>query len=596
MARQAKTVTITINGTPLQVEEGTLLVEAASRADVEIPTLCYHEDLSPRGICGICLVKVNGEYVRSCITRVQEGMEVVTSDPVIRETRRKILELILATHPDDCLKCIKHGKCELQDLAERLEVRSIPYDKYERGLPVDRTSPSIVRDMNKCIGCGRCIEVCHNVQSVGAIFFHHRGSHTIVANAAGQTMGTSVCVACGQCVVYCPVGALYEKEAVERVWEALADPEKVVVAQIAPAVRVALGEEFGMKPGELVIGKIYAALRRLGVDYVFDTNFSADLTIMEEGTEFLHRLEKGERLPLITSCSPGWIKFAETYYPDLLPHLSTCKSPQQMMGAVVKTYFAQAKGIPPSRIVSLSVMPCTAKKFEAQREEMRDSGFWDVDIVLTTRELARMIRQAGIRFDQLKEEPADPVLSSYSGAATIFGATGGVMEAALRTAYELKTGKSLPRVEFAQVRGVKGVKEAVIELNGTQIRVAVAHGLSNARKVLDRVREAKERGEPLPYHFIEVMACPGGCVGGGGQPLPSPLKKREERLMGLYAEDGALSVRKSHENPEVRALYEHFLKEPNGELPHTLLHTHYEPRDPYRLRKSPLREQVSTPE
>ncbi|MFP4441856.1 MAG: [FeFe] hydrogenase, group A, partial [Spirochaetia bacterium] len=443
-------VHVTIDGIDIEVEENASVLQAASEAGIDIPTLCYHEDLSPRGSCGLCVVEIQGmpSLKRSCVTQVQEGMVIKTNTPEIRSVRRGIIELVLATHPEDCLKCIRHGKCELQDLAERFEVRSLRYDKSTRGLAVDRTSHSVVRDMNKCIGCGRCVEVCNEIQEVGSIFFQGRGSQTIVAPAGGLWMGESVCINCGQCIAFCPVGALYEKEVVDEVWEAIEDPGKRVVTQIAPAVRVALGEEFGMAPGDLVIGKLYTALKRLGIDTVFDTNFSADLTIMEEGTEFLNRLDKGGPFPLVTSCSPGWIKFGETFFPELIENISSCKSPQQMLGALIKTHYAETKNIDPGSIVSLSIMPCTAKKYEAARPEMEDSGYRDVDFVLTTRELARMIKQAGIRFEDLPESEPDPVMSEYTGAATIFGASGGVMEAALRTAYEIKTGEPLPSLDL----------------------------------------------------------------------------------------------------------------------------------------------------
>ncbi|MFP3958939.1 MAG: [FeFe] hydrogenase, group A [Spirochaetaceae bacterium] len=436
-------------------------------------------------------------------------MKVRTNTARLRSARRGLLELVLAAYPVDCLQCIKHGKCELQDLAERLEVRTLPYDTYTRGLSVDRTSRAIVRDMNKCIGCGRCVN-------------------------------------CGHGVVYCPVGALYEREDIHGVWNAIDDPARTVAAQIAPAVRMSLGEEFGMEPGTLSIGTIYAALRAVGVDVVFDTNFSADLTIMEEGTELLNRVTEGGPLPLITSCSPGWINFGETYFPELLENVSTCKLPQQMMGAIIKTYFAGTCGLDPAAITSVSIMPCTAKKFEANRPEMNSSGFRDVDYVLTTRELARMIREAGIEFERLKEEKADPVLSQYTGAATIFGATGGVMEAAVRTAYEIQTGKAFPHIELEAVRGMDGVRQAAVDLAGTEVRVAVAHGLANARRLLEVVRNAKTAGE-LPFHFVEVMACTGGRTGGGGQPLENTIARRRQRIAGLYREDQDLPVRKSHE-------------------------------------------------
>ncbi len=573
---------LTVDGIGTAVPEGATVLEAAQAAGVEIPTLCRHEDLEPTGACGMCVVEMNaqGTLKRACVTPAQEGMEVRTNTAALRRMRRTLLELVLAAHPKDCLQCIKHGKCELQDLAERLEVRELSYDTYTRGLPVDRSSPGIVRDMNKCIGCGRCVEVCNEVQSVGSIFFRGRGSETIVAPPEGFGMGESACVNCGQCVVYCPVGALYEREYIEEVWSAIDDPEQTVVAQIAPAVRVALGEEFGMAPGTLSIGKIYAVLRRLGVNKVLDTNFSADLTIMEEGTEFLERLHNGGPLPLITSCSPGWIKFGETYFPELMENVSSCKSPQQMLGALIKGYYADTRGLNPEKVTSLSIMPCTAKKYEASRPEMNSSGYRDVDYVLTTRELARMIREAGIDFAEIPEESPDPMMSSYTGAATIFGATGGVMEAAVRTAYEIETGTPLESLDLQAVRGLDGVKEATLDVNGTPVRVAVAHGLANARGILERVRAEAAEGR-RSYDFIEIMACTGGCVGGGGQPIPNTLSQRRSRAQGLYREDTSLKKRKSHENPEVLALYEKFLRKPGSETAHHLLHTEYEHRRPY---------------
>jgi len=572
-------ISLTIDKTTIQVIEGTSVLDAAKQSGVDIPTLCRHEDLTPLGTCGMCMVDIDGckDLQRACITEAAEGMQVQTNTPQLRKLRRGLLELVLATHPDDCLQCIKHGSCELQKLADRFEIRTLRYDKYTRGLPLDRTAAGIIRDMNKCIGCGRCVTVCHEVQSVKAIDFMDRGSDTIISPGYGVSMGSSVCVNCGQCVVYCPTGALYEKEMIDEVWAALDNPKKVVVAQVAPAVRVALGEEFGMEPGSLVIGKIFSALRSLGIDYIFDTNFSADLTILEEGTELLERISSGGTLPLITSCSPGWIKFGETYFPELLDHVSTCKSPQQMLGTIIKTYFAETHNIDPENIVSLSIMPCTAKKFEAARPEMQDSGFRDVDYVLTTRELARMIRQAGLQFDSMKDEKPDPVLSQYTGAATIFGASGGVMEAAIRSAYELKTQKTLGSLDFTNLRGIEGIKKASVDIEGTEIRVAVSNGLSNARTLLDIVVEAKKRGE-MPFHFIEIMACRGGCIGGGGQPLENTLAKRAQRIEGLYAEDKNLPIRKSHENAEVLGLYKEFLQKPGSEISHRLLHTHYTAR------------------
>ena len=577
-----KDVTLKINGKQITVPGGTSIYMAAAKAGISIPSLCRHEDLEPKGACGLCIVQIQGQpgFKRSCVTPVEEGMEVFTTTAAIRDIRRGILELVLAAHPSDCLQCIKHGKCELQTLAEGLEIRTLRFDRYTRELPVDASSFGIVRDMNKCIGCGRCVQVCNEVQTVASIFFHGRGSNTIVSPAYGSSMGQSVCVNCGQCVVYCPVGALYEKEAIEEVWKAIDDPQKIVVAQIAPSVRVAIGEEFGLAPGELSIGKLYSALRALGIDVVFDTNFSADLTIMEEATEFLQRLKSAGPLPLITSCSPGWIKFGETFFPDLLENVSSCKSPQQMLGALIKTYYAESRGIDRDSIVSLSIMPCTAKKYEAARPEMNSSGSRDVDYVLTTREIARMIRQVGIDFANLPEGNPDPLLSRYTGAATIFGASGGVMEAALRTAYEMATGKTLEKVDFTEVRGMAGVKEAEIDVGGTPIKVAVTNGLGNARKLLERVEADKKSGHSS-YHFIEIMACAGGCVGGGGQPLPNTLARRASRIEGLYREDRGLPFRKSHLNPEIQGLYAEYLGSPGSERAHSLLHTHYTKREQY---------------
>ncbi len=577
-------ISLIIDNKPVEVESGTTILEAADKAGIDIPTLCRHEDIAPLGTCGMCMVEVDGspDYTRACITEAKNGMRIRTHTSELRRIKRKLLELVLAAHPDDCLKCIRHGECELQKLAERFEIRDFEYERYTRGLPVDTSARGIVRDMNKCIGCGRCVEVCQGLQTVKAISFFERGSDTIVSPGAHTDMGSGVCVNCGQCVVYCPVGALHEKEQIDEVWAAIENPELHVAAQIAPSVRVALGEEFGMAPGELVIDKIYEALKLLGINTVFDTNFSADLTIMEEGTEFLNRLSEGGPFPLITSCSPGWIKFGETFFPDLIENISSCKSPQQMMGTLIKTYFAENQNIDPKKVVSLSIMPCTAKKFEADRPEMNDSGYKDVDYVLTTRELARMVRQAGINFDKLKGTTPDSMLSSYSGAATIFGATGGVMEAALRTAYELKTGQPLEQIDFEAVRGLEETKTATVPVEGNEIKVAVVHGLSNARELLSYVSKERKNGR-TPYHFIEVMACRGGCVGGGGQPIENSIYQRALRGQGLYSEDKGLQVRKSHENPEIKALYDQYLKSPGGEKPHHLLHTSYVKRDAYAI-------------
>lgn len=575
-------IKLQIDNIEVEVEAGQSLLEASRKANIEIPTLCYHRDLSPNGTCGLCVVEIEGQSVlkRACVTPATQGMVIHTNTPRIRMVRKNILELIVAVHPKECLECIRHGSCELQKWCEKFNIRKIPYEWTDRGLPIDNHSRGIVRDMNKCISCGRCVNVCRDNQSVYAIDFHKRGANTIVSPPLGITLEEGTCVNCGQCIVYCPVGALYEKEDLNGVWEAINDPTKEVVVQIAPATRVIIAEAFGVEPGQLTVGQLYTALRRIGFDKVFDTNFTADLTIMEEGSEFLERVKEGGPFPMITSCSPGWVRFAETYYHDFLNNLSTAKSPQMMMGALLKTYYPETNNKDPKNIVSVSIMPCTAKKFESSRPEMNASGYRDVDFVLTTRELARMIKEAGLEYNHLPESKADPLLSSYTGAGTIFGSTGGVMEAALRTAYEIFTKKTLQRLEFESVRGFEGIKEAKVDLDGTEIRVAVAHGLGNARKLLDKVKESQKEGKLL-YHFIEIMACPGGCIGGGGQIIPTDWESKRKRMMALYQEDKNLPLRKSHENPEIKTIYEKYLKNPLSDKSHHLLHTHYKQRDPY---------------
>ncbi|MCK4266519.1 MAG: [FeFe] hydrogenase, group A, partial [Thermoplasmata archaeon] len=511
-----------------------------------------------------------------CITPVQEGMEVIAHDPDIRRARRVLVELLLASHPADCLICERNQTCELLKLADELCVTDITLDRYLPCLELDETSPGVIRDPNKCILCGRCIRVCRDVQTVEAIGLINRGEETVVGTVLNKGLGNSVCTNCGQCIHVCPVGAIKEKPCIDEVWEALADPEKHVVVQEAPAIRASLGEDLGLPPGELVAGKMHVALKRLGFDMVFDTNFTADLTIVEEASELVGRItgKIDKPLPQFTSCSPGWIKFIEHFYPDLLENISTCKSPQQMFGALAKTYYPEKAGIDPAKIVSVSVMPCTAKKFEAQRPEMSDSGYQDVDYVLTTRELAHMIREAGIDFTHLPDEPAEPLMGMYTGAATIFGATGGVMEAAIRTAYNLVTGKELENLDIQPLRGLEGIKTASVDIDGLEAKVAVAHGLGNARKLLDEVRAGKS-----PYHFIEIMACPGGCVGGGGQPYGFDMAVRAIRGEVLYKEDKELPLRRSHDNPSIKKLYDDYLKEPLGEKSHHLLHTKYVKRE-----------------
>lgn len=563
---------ITIDNKETLVEEGTTILEAAQQIPVIIPTLCHFEGLSDFGGCRVCMVEVEKEprLTPACSRLAAEGMVVRTNTDRVRRSRKLNLELMLANHPYDCLSCVRNQKCDLQRLAYEFGVDKVRFHGSKPNFLIDGTSPSIVRDPNLCILCGRCVRTCAEVQGIKAVDFSHRAHDSKVSTAFEEDIAKVECVNCGQCILGCPVGAIKERSSIDEVWAALNDPSKHVVVQEAPAVRVALGEEFGMEPGALVEGKMYSALRELGFDKVFDTNFTADLTIIEEGSELIDRITNGGVLPLITSCSPGWIKYAEHFYPDLLDHLSTCKSPQQMFGTLAKTYYAEKTGIDPASIVSVSVMPCTAKKFECQRPEMRTSGYQDVDYVLTTRELASMIRQAGIDFAHEQDSKADSLIGAYTGAGTIFGATGGVMEAALRTAYELITKSTLPKLDFKSVRGMEGIKEANVRIGDLKVKVAVAHGLSNAKKLMDKIRSGE-----ADYHFVEIMTCPGGCVGGGGQPIGVTLKKKMARAKALYSEDRGMALRKSHENPEVIKLYKEYLGEPLGHRSHELLHTSY---------------------
>ncbi len=576
-------VNLTIDGVKVCVPADYTVLEAAREANVNIPTLCYLKDVQQIGACRICLVEGGGRGLQAaCVLPVAEGMDIKTNTPKIRAARKINLELLLSNHNRECTSCIRNRNCELQQLCNEYGVDGYPFDSGK--LPesnVDDISPSIVRDNSKCILCRRCVAACNNVQQIGAIGVSKRGMKSVVGVVYGKSLADSPCVNCGQCIVACPTGALHEKDSTKEVWAALANPDLHVVVQPAPAVRAALGEEFGMPVGTSVTGKLAASLRRLGFDKVFDTDFAADVTIMEEGTEFIDRLTNNGVLPLITSCSPGWIKYCETFYPEFLPNLSTCKSPHEMGGALIKSYYAEKNGIDPKKIFTVSVMPCTAKKFEAKREELSNNGLQDVDAVITTRELARMIRTAGIDFNHLPDEDFDDLMGESTGAAVIFGATGGVMEAALRTVYEVVTGKELEKVDFKAVRGTKGIKEATIDVGGKKVRVAVANGTGNASKLLEKVKAGAK------YDFIEVMGCPGGCVTGGGQPIINSkdlcyIDPKKLRAKALYSEDQRKNLRKSHQNPELIKLYKDYLGKPNGHKAHELLHTHYVPRPKYK--------------
>ena len=574
-------VNITIDGIKAQVPKDCTVLEAAKLLDINIPTLCHLKGINEVGACRMCVVEVKGARTlqASCVLPVSEGMDVRTCSPAVMDARRTILDLMLSRHERECLTCSRNLNCELQKLCDEMGIDKVSFEGEKIRYTVDEASPSIVRDQNKCILCGRCIAVCRDIQHTEAINFVNRGIRTTVATPYGKALTEVNCINCGQCIKICPVGALREKDDTQKVWSALGNPDLHVVVQTAPAVRVGLGEEFGMPVGTNVEGKMITALKRLGFDRVFDTDFSADLTILEEGTELLNRIKNGGKLPLITSCSPGWIKFCEHNYHEFLDNLSTCKSPQQMMGAVAKSYYAEKAGIDPKKIFVVSVMPCTAKKFEADREEMAVGGLKDVDVVLTTRELAKMIKQARINFTVLDDGEYDSILGDSTGAAVIFGATGGVMEAALRTVADILTGEDLKKIDYIPVRGMEGIKEASVNINGVDVKVAVAHGTGNAAKLLDNIKNGK-----ADYHFIEVMACPGGCINGGGQPILTDKEKTEEvkklRAQGLYKIDREdRKFRKSHENPQVKKLYEEYLEEPNSHIAHRLLHTRYIERD-----------------
>ncbi len=576
-------INLIIDGKSVQVPEGSTVLEAAKIAGVDIPTLCYLKDVNEIGACRMCVVEIKGARAlqAACVYPASEGLEVYTNSAKVRKARKATLELILSNHDKKCLTCVRNKNCELQTLADSLGVDALRFEGENKVHEIDAVSPSIVRDNNKCVLCRRCVSVCNNVQTVSVIDAAYRGINTRIGAAFDASLHNVPCVNCGQCIVACPVGALYENDNTKDVWKALEDGTKHVVVQTAPAVRAALGEEFGMEIGTPVTGKMVASLKKLGFAKVFDTDFGADLTIMEEGTELLDRINGGGALPMITSCSPGWIKFCEHTFPEFIPNLSSCKSPHQMFGAVLKTYYAEKNGIDPKDIYVVSVMPCSSKKFESSREEMENAGLRDVDAVITTRELARMIRQAGINFTALEDEAFDNPFDG-TGAGVIFGATGGVMEAALRTVKEIVDGKELDKVEFDEVRGSdKGIKEATVKLGDMDVNVAIVHGLKNARKVLTDIKEGKAN-----YHFIEIMACPGGCVTGGGQPIIDAktlmdVDPKAERAKALYSEDKNAKLRKSHENPAIKKIYEEFLEKPGSHKAHDLLHTHYTKRDKF---------------
>ena len=578
-------VNLKIDNKNICVPEGTTILQAAKEAGIDIPTLCFLKDVNEVGDCRMCIVEVEGRkgFATSCIQTVEEGMVVYTHTPEVLEARHTILDLIISNHAKDCLTCTRSGNCELQDLAIKFNVLDIEFKGERTKHKVDNQSPSIVRDFNKCILCRRCVATCKNVQNIGAIDCIGRGFESCISTTYDKSLNDVNCTFCGQCIEACPTGALHEKENINEIWTKLKDPDTYVVVQTAPSIRVALGEEFGKEIGSNVTGKMISALKHLGFDKVFDTNTGADFTIMEEATEFIKRFNSNDNLPMTTSCCPAWVRFAEMEYPENLPHLSSCKSPHQMLGAILKTYFAKKNNIDPKNIFVVSVMPCIAKKYERQREKMKVDNMWEVDAVITTRELARMIKQANIDFDKLEESTFDNPMGEASGAGAIFGTTGGVMEAALRTAYELMTGKELPKLEFEQVRGKKGIKKAEIKIGDKEIKVAVAHGLANARKIMEVIKKGK-----CDYTFVEVMACPGGCIMGGGQPIHNSKTRmnvdiRGKRAKAMYSIDEKSVIRKSHENPILKTIYKEYIGKPGEKVAHKLLHTHYTPMEKYRF-------------
>ncbi len=593
----AKEIKLTIDGIEVTVDEGQSILDAAKKINVRIPTLCHHEDLCVAGNCRVCVVEVEGWRILppACATPVMEGLSINTLSPKVRRARKDIINLLVSEHNTQCTTCYRSINCELQELAAEYNIDNANYmSVLKPNIEIDKSSWSVEHDPSKCIRCQRCVRTCAELQHVNALTVAHKGKDMEISTFVNLPLNEVVCTNCGQCITHCPTGALTERRYFDDIWEAIGDPDKHVIINTAPSVRVALGETLGYPVGERVTGKMVTALKKIGFDSVLDTNFAADLTIIEEGHELLGRLQKklvnkeNVALPMISSCSPGWVKFIEHMFPEYLGHLSTCKSPQQMFGAVAKTYYAEKMGLDPKNIVSVAGMPCAAKKFEANRPEMHDSGYRDVDAGLTTRELGHMIREAGMNFDELPDGQFDSLMGESSGAADIFGATGGVMEAALRTVYEVVTGREVPfkNLNILPVRGLKGVKEATIKiencipafsfLEGVEVRVAIAHGLLNARKIMDQIVAGES-----PYHFIEVMACPGGCIGGGGQPIPTNDEIRLKRIAAIYAEDAGKPIRKSHDNPQITKVYADFLKEPLGHKSHHLLHTNYTKRNRY---------------
>ena len=580
-----KMITLNIDNVKIQIEEDSTILQAARKANIDIPTLCFLKDVNEVGSCRMCIVEVEGArgFATSCVQKVAEGMVVKTNTPAVMESRKITLDLILSNHDRDCLTCIRNKNCELQNLSEKFNVSEIKYEGEKIEYEEDNKSASIVRDTNKCILCGRCVSVCKKVQEIDAIEFMNRGFDSCVSTVGNNSLKDVNCTFCGQCIEVCPVGALYEKDSTKKVWDKLKDPETYVVVQTAPAVRVALGEEFGMDIGTNVAGKMVTALRKLGFNKVFDTNTAADFTIMEEGTEFIERLTNNDNLPMITSCSPGWVKYIEMNYSHLLGHLSSCKSPHEMYGALLKSYYAEKNNIDPNKIYVVSVMPCVAKKFESQREELSNNKMQDVDTVITTRELARMIKQSGLEFTNLEDTTFDDPMGEATGAAAIFGSTGGVMEAALRTVAEVVTGKELDKIDFKEIRGETGIKRSTIKLDDKEVKVVVAHGLKNTKIIMEEINSGK-----ADYHFVEIMACPGGCVMGGGQPIHSSKTRetiniRDLRAKAIYNIDEKSIERKSHKNPIVKKIYDEYLEKPGSHKSHKLLHTTYVKREKYNI-------------